>query len=168
MALPLWAERNDALKLTLSLSLCEHLVNRNIIFLKEFEHGDLSRIASRVMNRLSRNRVIAHLEARVVVHDDARLDDFLLFNMNILELVNFFLQRVQDSASIVEFLDSHLGSGESASLSSADVVDVGKILASIILFNQQLVLMHFFSRKGHGNTDGKGETFWNSNDNNGD
>lgn len=50
LTLPLWAERNDALKLTLSLSVREHLVDRDIVLLKEFEHGDLSRIASWVID----------------------------------------------------------------------------------------------------------------------
>ena len=52
LALSLWAERNDALKLTFSLSIREHEVDRDIILLKESEHGNFNWITPRVINRL--------------------------------------------------------------------------------------------------------------------
>jgi hypothetical protein len=156
LALSLWAEGNDALKLTLRLSIREHEIYGDIVLLKESKHGDFNRIPSGVINRLI--LFILHLETRVVVHDDTRLDDLFFVKMNILELLFFIYNCVNRSTRVIELLDSHLGSGERASLACADVVDEGEVLTRIILFNQQIVLSHGFSRKGHGDAHCQGET----------
>jgi len=163
LALSLWAEGNDALKLTLRLSIREHDIYGYIVLLKESEHGDFNRIPPRVINRFF--PFVLHLETRVVVHDDTRLDDLFFFEMNILELLFAIYNCVDRSAGVIVLLDSHLSSGERASLARADVVDEGEVLACIILFNQQIVLSHGFSRKGHSDTHCQGETLRNSHNN---
>lgn len=109
LALSLWAEGNDALKLTLRLSIREHEVDGYIVLLKESEHGDFNRISPRVINRLV--PFVLHLETRVVVHDDTRLDDLFFVEMNILELLFVIYNCINRSARVIELLDSHLGSG---------------------------------------------------------
>jgi len=69
LALSLWAERNDALKLALSLSIREHKIDWHIILLKESEHGNLNRIPPWIIYRLL--SFVLHLETSVIVHDNA-------------------------------------------------------------------------------------------------
>lgn len=77
------------------------------------------------------------------------------------------LDRVQGLPSEIELLHSHLSSGEGRGLTCANVIDVSKVLAGFVLFNQQLVLSHSFTRKGHSDANSQREAFGNSNDNNG-
>lgn len=69
LALSLRAERNDALKLALSLSIREHDIHWHIILLKESEHGYLNRIPPWIIYWLL--SFVLHLETSVIVHDNA-------------------------------------------------------------------------------------------------
>lgn len=71
-------------------------------------------------------------------------------------------------SSEIELLHSHLSGSKGRGLSCANVIDVGKVLARFVLFNQQLILSHGFTRKGHSDANCQREAFGNSYDNNGD
>lgn len=107
--------------------------------IEEVEHANLCLVSSRCVHSILKLLLIAHLDLGIIVEDDAALDQLALgashdINPGRVEIIRLSTNEVLP--------DSHITSSNSASLTSADDVGVGKILSGSHFLNKELILLH--------------------------